>query len=116
MSAQTKAERHVSSAVSDGGRGSTLVDKIKGGAYSDEQYRSLSTEEKRRVQKYREEGKKKKNTKTKERREKRKLAKLKAKENGSDDDEEVADKEATPSSSAGAQFGANGNKIKKPKA
>ena len=116
MSAQTKAERHVSSAVSDGGRGSTLIDKIKGGAYSDEQYRSLSTEVKRRVQKYREEGKKKKKTKTKERREKRKLAKLKAKETGSDDDEEVADKDATPSSSAGAQFGANGNKNKKPKA
>ena len=116
MSAQTKAERHVSSAVSDGGRGSALVDKVKGGAYSDEQYRALSTEEKRRVQKYREEGKKKKKTKVKERRDKRKLAKLKAKETGSDDEEDVAEKEANPSSSAGAQFGANGNKSKKSKA
>lgn len=116
MSAQTKAERHVSSAVSDGGRGSSLVDRVKGGAYSDEQYRALSTEDKRRIQKYREEGKKKKKLKTKERREKRKLAKLKAaKENNvSDDEEEVAG--SADANSAGAQFGANGNKSKKSKA
>jgi hypothetical protein len=117
MSAQMKSERQVSSAVTDsGGRGGSLVDRIKGGAYSDEQFRALSTEDKRRVQKYRDEAKKKKKAKNKDRKEKRKLAKLKAeKEDASDDDR---DKEEPPaaSSSAGAQFGANGNKAKKPKA
>ncbi len=55
MLAQTKAERHVSSAATDGGSKSSLVGKIKGGAYSDEQFRSLSPEDKRRVQKLRNE-------------------------------------------------------------
>jgi hypothetical protein len=43
-----------------------LVDKIRGGAYSDEQYyKSLSSEDKRRVQKYRDEARKKKKDKRK---------------------------------------------------
>jgi hypothetical protein len=118
MSAQMKSERQVSSTVSDGGGrgGSNLVDRIKGGAYSDDQFRALSAEDKRRVQKYRDEAKRKKKAKNKDRKDKRKLAKLKAdKDSPSDDD---GDKEEAPaaSSSAGAQFGANGNKAKKPKA
>ena len=116
MSAQTKAERHVSSATTDGGSKGSLVDKIKGGAYSDEQYRSLSPEDKRRVQKLRDDAKKKKKEKAKNRKDKRKLAKLKAeKESGSGDEETESTSGGTPSSSAGSQFGANGNKNKKAK-
>ena len=78
MSAQMKSERQVSSAATDGGGsrgGSSLVDRIKGGAYSDEQFRALSSEDKRRVQKYREEAKKKKKTKNKDRKEKKEACK-----------------------------------------
>ena len=116
-SAQTKAERHVSSATTDGGsKGGSLVDKIEGGAYSDEQYRSLSPEEKRRVQTFRDEAKKKKKDKVKQRKDKRKLAKLKAeKESGSGDDEIESTSGAAAGSNAGAQFGSNGNKTKKAK-
>ena len=65
-----------------------MVDRIKGGAYSDEQFRALSSEDKRRVQKYRDEAKKKKKVKNKERKEKRKLAKLSKadKDDGSEDE------------------------------
>jgi hypothetical protein len=121
MSAQMKSERHVSSATTadGGGRGgSSLVDRIKGGAYSDEQFRALSSEDKRRVQKYRDEAKKKKKAKNKDRKEKRKLAKLSKaaeKEDVSEDDGD-GDGNPSPASSAGAQFGANGNKSKKSKA
>jgi hypothetical protein len=120
MSAQMKSERQVSSAtIGDGGGGrgsSSLVDRIKGGAYSDEQFRSLSSEDKRRVQKYRDEAKKKKKAKNKDRKEKRKLAKLSKTERETVSEEE-GDGEGIPaaSSSAGAQFGANGNKSKKSK-
>jgi hypothetical protein len=117
MSAQTKSERQVSSAASEGGsRGSSLVDRVKGGAYTDEQFRALSTEDKRRVQKYRDEAKKKKKAKQTNRREKRKLAKLQAAKETTDEagDEETAS--TATSSNAGAQFGANGNKSKKNKA
>ena len=117
MSAQTKSERQVSSAMSDGGNrggGSSLVDRVKGGAYSDEQFRSLSAEDKKRVQKYRDDAKKKRKVKAKDRKDKRKLAKLKAEKEAvsDDDDKDGAD---TTSSNAGAQFGANGNKQKKSK-
>jgi hypothetical protein len=74
MSAQTKSERQVSSAVTDGGGGrggSSVVDRIKGCAYSDEQFRALSPDDKRRVQKYRDDAKKKKRSKNKDRKEKR---------------------------------------------
>lgn len=122
MSAQMKSERQVSSATTadGGGRGgSALVDRIKGGAYSDEQFRALSSEDKRRVQKYREEAKKKKKAKNKDRKEKRKLAKLSKAAEKEDVSEEEGDGDGNPSSttsSAGAQFGANGNKNKKSKA
>ena len=117
MAAQTKAERHVSSATTDGGgKNSSLVDRIKGGAYSDEQFRSLSPDEKRRVQKLRDEAKKKKKDKAKQRKDKRKLAKLKAgKEPESGDEETESSSKPHASSNAGAQFGANGNKNKKAK-
>ena len=117
MSAQMKSERQVSSALTDGGskgQGSSLVDRVKGGAYSDEQFRSLSVEDKKRVQKYRDEAKRKRKAKTKDRKEKRKLAKLKAEKEAASDDE--PDKDTASSSNAGAQFGANGNKPKKAKA
>jgi hypothetical protein len=66
MAAQSQAERHVSSVATDGGvKGGSLVDKIKGGTYTDEQYRSLSEQEKKRVQKFREEAQKKKRDKRK---------------------------------------------------
>jgi hypothetical protein len=74
MSAQTKSERQVLSAATDGGGGrggSSVVDRIKGGAYSDEQFRALSPDDKRRVQKYRDDAKKKKRSKNKDRKEKR---------------------------------------------
>jgi hypothetical protein len=118
MTAQAKSERQVSSASTDGhSRGSTLVDRVKGGTYTDEQYRALSAEDKRRVQKYRDEAKRKKKSKTKDKRDKRKLAKLKSadRENASDDDGET-DGSPAASSNAGAQFGANGKKSKKSKA
>jgi hypothetical protein len=118
MSAQMKSERQVSSALTDGGskgQGSSLVDRVKGGAYSDEQFRSLSVEDKKRVQKYRDEAKRKRKAKTKDRKEKRKLAKLKAEKETASDDEPDKDT-ASSSSNAGAQFGANGNKPKKAKA
>lgn len=119
MSAQMKSERQVSSASTDGGnkgKGGSLVDRVKGGAYSDEQFRSLSAEDKKRVQKYRDEAKKKRKMKNKDRKEKRKLAKLKAEKETASDDEQDKDSADTASSNAGAQFGANGNKQKKPKA
>jgi hypothetical protein len=117
MSAQMKSERQVSSAVSEGGGrgGSSLVDRIKGGAYSDDQFRSLSVEDKRRVQKYRDEAKKKKKVKNKDRKEKRKLAKLRAEKESPSDDDGEKDETPAASSSAGAQFGANGNRTKKAK-
>jgi hypothetical protein len=121
MSAQMKSERQVSSATTadgGGGRGgSALVDRIKGGAYSDEQFRALSSEDKRRVQKYRDEAKRKKKAKNKDRKEKRKLAKLsKAEKEEGTEEEGDGEGNASASSSAGAQFGANGNKSKKSKA
>jgi uncharacterized protein (UPF0264 family) len=46
---QAKAECHVA-AVSTGGRdGKSLVDKIKGGSYSSEQFASLTSDKKQRV-------------------------------------------------------------------
>ncbi len=94
MTAQTKSERQVSSAMTDGGNrggGSSLVDRVKGGAYSDEQFRSLSSEDKKRVQKFPDEAKKKRRMKNKDRKEKRKLAKLKAEKETASDDEQTKD-------------------------
>ena len=108
MANQAKAERHVAAVNTGGGGGgggSSLVDTIKDGNYTDDQFRALSPEEKRRVQKLRDEAKKRKTGKRKERR-KRKAAKAKSeREAASGMDNE------TPGagSNAGAQFGANGN-------
>ena len=119
MTEQVKLERNVSSASCSGGgsrgngdsdRGKSLVDKIKGGTYSKEQFESLSPEQKNRVKQYREEAKKKKNNKARERAKKRQLAKA-ASEREEDDDGAKADTAAT--SNAGAQFGSNGNRSKK---
>jgi hypothetical protein len=66
---QAKAECQVSSVHTPGGGGGgpktgSLVDKLKAGLYTDEQYRSLSKEEKGdRVAKHREEQRKKKSKK-----------------------------------------------------
>jgi superfamily II DNA/RNA helicase len=114
MAAQSKSERHVSSVTTDGGeKGGSLVDKIKGGTYTDEQYRSLSEQEKKRIQKYREQAQKKKTNKRKVRREKCKLAKAKSdRNNASAEDDEATEpaKALGANSKAGAQFGSNGNK------
>jgi hypothetical protein len=59
LAAQSKAKRHILLVVTDRGGKSSLVDKIKGGAYSDEQYKSLSAEDKQGVQKFRDEARKK---------------------------------------------------------
>jgi hypothetical protein len=109
---QAKVERHVSAVKTGGGGGGSLVDKIKGGSYTDEQFHSLSPEEKKHVTQLREEAKKKRSAKRKAQR-KRKAARLKSeREAGSDPgDDETPEAEA----SAGAQFGANGNRKKKSK-
>jgi hypothetical protein len=103
---QLKSERHVAAVNTGGGDGGSLVDKIQGGSYTDEQFRSLSSEEKKRVLKLREAGKKKKRDKRKAQK-KRRAAKLKS-ERDEEDDAQTGDTEAN----AGAQFGSNGNRKK----
>jgi hypothetical protein len=121
MASQSKAERHVSSVSTDGGtgKGGSLVDRIKGGTYTDEQYRALSDQDKKRVQKFRDEAKKKKKDKRKGRKEKRKLAKAKSdrdEASGEDDDAATEPTATSTSSNAGSQFGSNGvNKNKRAK-
>jgi hypothetical protein len=112
---QAKLERNVSAARTGNGgggsglEGSALVDKMKGGSYSDAQWGGLSQGQKERVLKYREEAKAKKKGKAKARAKKRKLAKAASArqeaDNGSGEDEE----EEKPNSSAGAQFGSHGS-------
>lgn len=119
MAAQSKAERHVSSVSTEGGSkggGSALVDKIKGGTYTDEQYRSLSDHEKKRIKKFRDEALKKKQDKRKKGRDKRKLAKAKSERDNDSADDDDATEQTAASSTAGTQFGSNGNKNKKSKA
>ena len=112
---QAKAERHVASVSTDGG--GSLVDKIQGGSYSAEQYHSLSPEEKKRVQKLRDDAKKQKNKDKRKDRKKRKLAKLKSeRESGDGEDNETSESTMANSNNAGAQFGSNGNRNKKNKA
>ena len=120
IAAQSKSERHVSSVSTDGGAkgGSSLVDKVKGGTYTDEQYRALSEHDKKRIQKFREEAKKKKKDKRKSRNDKRKLAKARSdRDDGSVEEDAGTANESTSStansSSAGAQFGSNGAKSNK---
>ena len=101
MAAQSKSERNVSSIST----------------YTDEQYRSLSDHNKKRVQTLREEARNKKKDKCKSRREKRKLAKAKSeREQGSDATAPTTGTSGTSSSSAGSQFGSNSVKNKKEKA
>ena len=115
LSNQAKAERHVAFVGTEGGGGGgSLVDRIKGGTYTDEQFRSLSPEEKKRVQRLRnEENKKKKGDKDKRKEcRRRKAARLKSeREDASGEDDTTAE----PTSNAGAQFGSNGNRNKKQK-
>jgi len=109
---QAKVERHVSAVKTGGNEGGSLVDKIKGGSYTDEQFQSLSPEEKKRVHQLREDVKKKKNAKRKAQK-KRKAARLKSERDATSD----PGNEETPvtESNAGAQFGANGNRNKRGK-
>jgi hypothetical protein len=44
---QAIAERQIAAVHTGGGGGGSLVDKIKGGSYTDEQFQSLSQEEKK---------------------------------------------------------------------
>jgi hypothetical protein len=114
LSNQAKAERQVAFVGTEGGGGgSSLVDRIKGGTYTDEQFRSLSPEEKKRVQRLRNEEKKKKGNKDKRKeRRRRKAARLKSeREEASGEDDTTPE----PTSNAGAQFGSNGNRNKKQK-
>jgi hypothetical protein len=68
MQQQSKLEHHVSLVTKLGGKGAggsggSLVDKIKGGSYSQEQFNSLTQVEKDRVAKHRAETNKKKKAK-----------------------------------------------------
>jgi len=109
---QAKLERNVSAARtgdnggSGGSEGSALVDKMRGGSYSDAQWGGLSQAQKERILKYREEAKGKKKSKAKARAKKRKLAKAASARQADDGSEE--EEEEKPKSSAGAQFGSNG--------
>ena len=64
LSNQAKAEHHIAF-VGTEGRGSrgSLVNRIKGGTYTDAQFRSLTSEEKKCVQKLRNEERKKQSNK-----------------------------------------------------
>jgi hypothetical protein len=118
---QAKAERNVSAVHSNGGGngsdGSALVEKVKGGSYSDAQWAGLSQSDKDRVNKYREAANQKKKKKNKLRNQKRKLAKAKsARDNRADDgDGDGDDEPIRPTSNAGGQFGSNGNSKKSKK-
>ncbi len=92
--------------------------RVKGGTYSDKQFRALSSEGKGRVQKYLEKAKKKKKKKArkKDQKDKRKLAKLsKAGKVTSSVDETDGKESLLAASLAGAEFSANGNESKKSK-
>jgi hypothetical protein len=78
----------------------------------------LSEQDKKRVQKFRDEAKRKKKEKRKVRKEKRKLAKAKSERDEASGDEDDATEPTvsnSTSSSAGSQFGSNGVKAKKAK-
>lgn len=116
-STQAKAERNVSSVRTNGGGGgspnASLVDKIKGGTYTDAQFKSLTKEEKDRVTQYRGDSQRKKGRKQKQKASKRRLAKAQSAREESADAE--SDEETKATSGAGSQFGANGNRSKKTK-
>jgi hypothetical protein len=111
--AKSSGERNASSATRGGGDNSALIDRVKGGQYTDAQFRSFTKEEKDRVARYREETKKKKKGKRKARNTNRRLAKAQSKR---DEAEDAADGNGEENTSGnGAQFGANGNRNKKAK-
>jgi hypothetical protein len=112
--AKSSGERNASSATrGGGGDNSALIDKVKGGQYTDAQFRSFTKEEKDRVARYCEEHKKKKKGKRKARNAKRRLAKAQSER---DDAEAADDGDGEENTSGnGAQFGANGNRNKKAK-
>jgi hypothetical protein len=112
MQTQAKAERHVNGVDTKGrGGGGSLVDRLKSGPYTDEQYASLTPKEKERVKKYRSTMQRKTNKRTKAN--KRKLAK--AKTDRKDSAEAKVEKDNRTDSNAGSQFGANGNRNKRQK-
>jgi hypothetical protein len=113
---QAKAERHVASVSTRAdGSGSSLVDKIKGGTYTNEQFHALSVEEKARVQAYRDEATKKRKDKRKAQKKKRKIAKAKSERDNDSDEDSGSNAGQQPNSNAGSQFGSNGNRGKKKK-
>jgi hypothetical protein len=117
MLTQAKTERHINAVKTNGGGGGgpnpkSLVDKVKGGVYTDAQFYALTPKEKDRVKKYRSTMQRKTNTKQKQAN-KRKLAKAKT-----DRDDSVAaagEEDDRTDSGAGSQFGVNGNRNKKQK-
>jgi hypothetical protein len=88
-----------------GGGGRSLVNKIKGGSYTDKQFWSLSPEEKKWVLKLCKEAKKKKHEKRKAQK-KRWAARLKSECAAEEEDEPT---EEMMGANAGAQFSAAGN-------
>jgi hypothetical protein len=122
-SVQAKTERNVSSVLSGGGGGrspnAALIDKIKGGQYLHEQFRSLTKEEKTRVMEYREKAGKGRGGKGKKKpnKNKRRLSKTQTDREDPEDEEkeETVEEEKGATKGAGAQFGHNGNRNKKAK-
>jgi hypothetical protein len=112
--AKLSGERNASSATwGGGGDNSALIDRVKGGQYTDGQFCSFSKEEKDCVARYWEESKKKKKKgKRRARNTKRRLAKAQSERNEAEDAADGDGEEST--SGNGAQFGANGNRNKKP--
>ena len=117
---QAKTERNVSSVLTGGGGerspNAALIDKIKGGQYSSEQFRSLTKEEKDRVARYREKAGKQKGGKRrgkKQENKKRRASKAESEREELDPEEKPKeDTNADPTPGAGAQFGQNGNRKK----
>lgn len=94
----------------------SLIEKIKGGQYSAEQFRALTKEEKERVVKYQEEtGKKRGGKRNKSKASKRRLSKAESKRDEPEAAEEKGEDNSTPTTGAGSQFGMNGNRNKKSK-
>jgi hypothetical protein len=116
---QAKTERNVSSVHTGGGERSpnaALIDKIKGGQYSSEQFRSLTKEEKDRVARYREKvGKKGGKRRGKKQENKKRRASKAESEQVEPDPEEKPEEDTNADRGAGAQFGGNGNRNKKSK-
>ena len=114
LQTQAKADRQVKGVDTRGGGGGgpkSLVDKLKAGPYTDEQYASLNQKEKERVKKYRSTLNRKSNKRN--RAQKCQLAKVKTDPEGSVKADDEEDDRAN--SNAGSQFGANGNRNKKQK-